>query len=461
MSLKSIAPQQGVAVNLQVVSVAALLVIAILLGGGGVGNGLGNMVVQLTALGVLAANFKSVRKYVSSAPTSLHLLIMLSIALVVLQLVPLPSGLWQAMPRRDLVEASFTLAGKDANTWTTISVQRARTATAFVGILTPLAAIILFAALERKDLGLTLKILVGIGIACALVGFIQITTGNARALIHGPGKNATVLHAFFANRNSAAIFFDLIFLAICVVPLSSHKLASNILRTLAAALAALAVIFTQSRSGNVLLILTFLFAIPCAIFQRDTSARRRPESARFIVPLILVVGIGAAAVVSTFYSGRTASTVMRFEDLTDSRPRIWEDASFTALSLLPLGSGMGTFDEVFQLDESLEYIMVPTAGRAHNDYLELLIEGGIPAMVLLAGWLSWVGASAWQCRHSSLRWLGWASAFGLLLIALQSMVDYPLRNQTLFCVAGILVGVLANPLIRARSANNVSKDVKA
>lgn len=452
--------QQRMVVSVRIKCTALLLGVAVLFGGGGVGNGLGNMMVQLTALGVLAVDFQAVGKFGKSAPTPLRLLIGLSFALVLFQLIPLPPELWQALPRRDLLATAIELAGAEADTWMSLSIQRARTATAFVGMFTPLAAIILVATLEKPALGLVFKILAGVGIACVAVGSIQIATGNTWGVLYGPAFNGSVLYAFFANRNSAGIFFDLVFLAICVVPLPPRNLGWNIARTLAGAVAALAVVFTQSRSSSALLILALVFAVTRAIAQRDPGRGKAIASARFVIPLLLVGGIGVLAVSSVMYSGRAALTATRYENLDDSRPRIWEDASYTARSFLPLGSGMGTFDEVFQLDESLEYMMVPTAGRAHNDYIELLIEAGIPGIVLLTGWLFWIGMAAWRSRHSSQRWLGWASASGLLLIALQSLVDYPLRSQALLCVAGVLVGVLANLTMRDRLTSAPQKDAK-
>ena len=49
---------------------------------------------------------------------------------------------------------------------------------------------------------------------------------------------------------------------------------------------------------------------------------------------------------------------------------------------------------------------------------------------MLIGWLSW------RARTAALRWAGWAGSAFLLAIALQSITDYPLRNQTMLACAG-------------------------
>ena len=72
----------------------------------------------------------------------------------------------------------------------------------------------------------------------------------------------------------------------------------------------------------------------------------------------------------------------------DARLYLWDDAVYAAERYFPVGSGMGTFDDVFQIDESLENMSVKRAGRAHNDYLEVAIEAGLPGIILIGAWLA-------------------------------------------------------------------------
>ena len=106
---------------------------------------------------------------------------------------------------------------------------------------------------------------------------------------------------------------------------------------------------------------------------------------------------------------------------------------------------MGAFDEVFQTDEALENLTIKTAGRAHNDYLELAIEGGLPAIVLLLGWIIYCGQRSWTVRHSPDRWTAWAGASVLTVIALQSVTDYPLRNLAMLTLAALALVALMRP----------------
>ncbi len=141
--------------------------------------------------------------------------------------------------------------------------------------------------------------------------------------------------------------------------------------------------------------------------------------------------------------GQIGATLERFEAKDDPRRFIWDDATYSVSRYWPAGAGMGTFDEVFQLDESLENLTKRRAGRAHNDYIELAIEAGPLGLALAGAWVLLVGGLSWQARRSSQRWTAWAGSTFLLAIALQSITDYPLRNQTMLAMAGFALLLLA------------------
>jgi O-antigen ligase len=155
----------------------------------------------------------------------------------------------------------------------------------------------------------------------------------------------------------------------------------------------------------------------------------------------LVAASGIALLVEA--PGPIDEALERFEAQDDPRRYIWDDASYSARRYWPMGAGMGTFDEVFQVDESLENLSYRTAGRAHNDYLELAIEAGIPGLALAGLWLALIGWLSWRARLSSQRWMAWAGSSFLLAIALQSITDYPLRNQTILAFAAFALLLLA------------------
>ena len=93
------------------------------------------------------------------------------------------------------------------------------------------------------------------------------------------------------------------------------------------------------------------------------------------------------------------------------------------------------YDEIG--DESAD--IEPYVNHAHDDYVELWLEGGLPAAALIAaalGLIAWQlrknlrGARKRQAQRCNTGACGLGPPLSLLLIALHSIVDYPLRTLT-------------------------------
>ena len=166
------------------------------------------------------------------------------------------------------------------------------------------------------------------------------------------------------------------------------------------------------------------------------------RACRFRGGALTIAALGIV-VASAGSGGRIASSFARFDDLSTDRPEMWEDTIYAAGIYWPAGSGMGTFDEVFEMHESLEYVSPRTAGRAHNDWIELALESGLVGLALAIFWLGWCAQSALRGRDPHMAWLRPGAGLGIAMIAAQSGIDYPLRTQTLLCYAALLVVLLA------------------
>jgi putative inorganic carbon (hco3(-)) transporter len=85
--------------------------------------------------------------------------------------------------------------------------------------------------------------------------------------------------------------------------------------------------------------------------------------------------------------------------------------------------------------------------HAHNDWLELLIEYGLPlgTMVLAASfvWLVLALRRCWRQSDPLACWLGCAAGCSLIASALHSLVDYPLRSPGMLTVASAAAVLLA------------------
>ncbi len=413
-------------------SVAIVLIAAIALGGGGVAQGIMNLIVQLVAIAMLAIHREAVWEFCRSAPLSLRCLVGASIALPLLQLVPLPESIWQSLPGRQLaIEARHAVG---ISGWFPLSLAPHRTLVAVLGLIPPIALLAIGWRLKIAQLQRLKLLAIALGMFSVAIGSVQVTSQGTIGLLYPENPMPGVLFGTFANRNSAGLF-----LVVCLCFATSLDLRqfSPVQRVIALAvvgLILLAIVLTQSRSAMAVALLP----LTLGIFRWfDAKLNLRRWAAVLTAALAL---IGITAIVTP--NSRLETSFNRFAQVEDARSDIWPDAQYAARRYWPVGAGMGAFDEVFQVDESLEHMSMKRAGRAHNDYLEVAIEAGAPGMIIIAAWLCWIGWLSWQARLSQARWTAWGGSAALTAIALQSLIDYPLRNEGLLTVSALALLLL-------------------
>ena len=417
-------------------SLAFLLALTLVMGGGGVAYGLANLMVQLTALALIAGGREACLQFWREAPLVLKLLIAATLLLPIIMLVPMPIELWQDLPGRGLAGETLTLLG--VNNWRAASLDPARTMVALTGLITPLALLAIGHTVARRRLVQLGWGVVALGIANFMLGVPQVLSEGQVALLYPENPMPGVLFGTFANRNSTGLFLvACLTLALLLPSLSPERWFSG-MRVALAFLLALAAILTGSRSAMALMAVPLVLA---ALRRLSQSPVRLPSRST------LWLGFGALALtaVTAFVvlpGSRAERAFDRFAQVEDARSYIWEDTTFAAQRYWPLGAGMGTFDEVFQADESLENLTERKPGRAHNDYLEVAVEAGLPGLLMIAGWLLLIFWLSIKARGSPDRWIAWSGSAILISIAAQSAVDYPLRNQAILAVAAFALLLL-------------------
>lgn len=428
-----------------------LVMIAFAFGGGGVRYGLANLVVQLSALAILAFHREAFVGFWKNSPIALRALTAGSLLLPALFLIPLPDSLWSGLPGRDLVATSLDLV--DGRGWRALSVDPARTLVALTGLIVPLAILTVGWSIPRRHLMTVGWVVVALGLACFLLGVLQVLSGGTTAVIYPERGPTGLLYGTFANRNSTGVFLvaALTLAALLPLPLARPHPAALPVRLAICALLLLAIVLTRSRTAFVLAAIPIALGLARAFWaSRENRGGNRSRTGSLAVFGSIFLALAALASVVAVAPGRIGDTLERFEATDDARVYIWEDAAYSADRYWPVGAGMGTFDEVFQVDESLEFLTKRRAGRAHNDYIELAIEAGIPGLAIATGWLLLVGWLSWKAGRSQFRWPAWACGAILLAIALQSITDYPLRNQTMLAVAAFALLLL----VRVASARD-------
>lgn len=280
-------------------------------------------------------------------------------------------------------------------------------------------------------------------IAAFVPGAVQLSGANTYALLFAERTVPDVLYGTFANRNSTALFMVIALCVLCGMPLPKNRIVL-MAGAAAAVLLAIGTILTQSRTGMALLVVPIgLFGLRLVLGFTGKSPDQRTGRAAIGVAAGLAALVAGAVIVSATTGGRAADSFARFSTTMETdRPEMWEDGLYAAGQYWPMGAGMGAFDDVFQMHESLEFVSPRRAGRAHNDYIELAIESGLIGLVLAALWLAWCGYSTLRKGPPNSWWPRLGAGAGIAAVAMQSALDYPLRNQTLLCVAAVLIVLL-------------------
>jgi exopolysaccharide production protein ExoQ len=270
--------------------------------------------------------------------------------------------------------------------------------------------------------------------------------GGMWSMLRFYSADSLTLDGFYANHNAQAdlLLIGMVALtAVLVDWVALGMLRRPVQAVVGAGMLAImfvcAIILTASRTGMALIPLALAGQV--AILWPLLALSRRGLMLSAAGVLLAVAGAGVAVESNTALSG----AVSRFRQSDPIRPEIWRNTLYAIEAHLPWGSGMGTFMPVYTSIEKLETVTDQLVNRAHDDYLEFALEGGIPAiviMVIVVGCLAWW---AWPWRsdnHLALRSQRICASVGLLVVGLHSIVDYPLRAMSLACIAGLLAGLL-------------------
>ena len=248
----------------------------------------------------------------------------------------------------------------------------------------------------------------------------------------------------WANRNAQAdvLLIGLVASAAALRVWSDRRrTAVDVIFAAIAALLLLGCVLTGSRAGMAMIPVALAAA---AIIWLPQRIRGRAA----LLGLGAVLAAGAAGFLVLRQTAAVGRSLERFASERDFRWELWQDTLYAIMQYWPFGSGIGSFKSVITAAERLEVVDPTSPVRAHNDYLELTLEGGVFGLMVLsfaAVWIGWMAIDAWRRRNPATR-PQIVFAFAVMtIIALHSLVDYPLRSMALACLAGVAAGQLSAP----------------
>lgn len=417
-----------------------IYLVACLLLGGSTQGVWTNLLLQVGALGLLAVALAS--RSDNRAPRRARHLVMLAVAalgLVAIQLIPLPPPLWTALPGRGFVVEDLRLLGVPLP-WLPLSLTPLETLIAGTFLLPPLAIVVWIVRGGALSLRATVGGLLLVGLAGAVLGLRQVGSGNLDLFFYrfsswgkAPG--------FFANsaHMAALMLASVPFLAALVIDLGDRARDRGRGAGIAIGAIALFVILMAmvaiNSSGAVLLLSAPVLFLTVALWGGRGVAWLR----KLAVPLLVVALAGAVAL--TFMSGRTQTAN---DTSIATRSVIWSHGGEALSAFAPVGSGIGSFDQIYRRFESAATVDATYINHAHNDYLELAIETGIAGIVLIALFLLWwahAAWSAWRGPHENVYARAATIASGAMLI--HEMVEYPLRSPAIGALFALCIGLMA------------------
>jgi O-antigen ligase len=449
--------------HLRLALVPAFLLLCLILGGASAAGIWGNMLLQLLALPLIAAAALSAPATPLPAPgRQLIALLLLMIAVIAFQLVPLPPAVWTGLPGRGEVAAGFAAVGAETP-WLTLSLTPYRTISSALWLLPAIAvllAILRLRAFKPAAIAWTIVAVTAVSVA---IGALQVGGGETSPWYFYAITNYGASTGFFSNANHLAT------LLLCTFPFltalylharsrgRSMQRNSGLLVILAGAVGVVFVGVAVNRSlAGAGLAVPVLAASALMILSR--RGRRMP---RWLLALLPILAVAAVAVALSTPAGN---------NLTTQEARTSEDSRFTSFSRsldaagdhFPAGSGIGSFQDVYGAREDPGTISRFFMNHVHSDWIELYLETGLPGLIVLALFLFWWVrrvVAIWGAEdrdHFAL-----AGSIASAAILAHSFVDYPLRTAAISALFAMCVALMAEPRPAKRARREESDKPRA
>lgn len=382
---------------------------------------------------------------------------------MIIQLIPLPPAVWHNLSGREAIVTIDRLLGQ-AGTWRPISLTPSLTMNSLLAMVVPVAAMLVAAQTKLEEYSRFLTAIVAIGCVSGLLGFVQILSGPSSGAYLYRITNADTMVGLFANRNHHAIFLA------CVVVIAGMLLRDELMRKrkrklfqggmiLAGLFLTSMTVLIGSRAGLVAGVVAFgiSYAMAASAWHARSAVRAgngmAPLAAStrlflYAPPLLLVL-----ILLAIFWVSSRTTSLGRMVDndvVADLRVQAWPTVQSMVDTYWLTGSGFGSFSEVYKMFEPDSLLQPNYFNHAHNDWVELLITGGAPFVLIILLGILWVARrfSAHNMRNLLKGYRGDMRLPVLtiaILLAVASMVDYPLRIPSLQAMAILLIIFLCCP----------------
>lgn len=378
--------------------------------------------------------------------------------IIVLQLVPLPPEIWRRLPQREIYGVIADIAGIQP-TWRPLNLSPSGGWNSLFSTTIPLAALLLFAIQTRDNKRKVFYFILLAALFSGTIGILQLATHSTDLFYFYKITNEGLPVGLFANRNHQALLFAI---AIIIFGwwISNLHPNRNYIKTefsiiILGVLFSIVIVFIiGSRSGLILSCFAMLALLLFLYNSPALSSAQKQERAIFgykisrkaIVLTVASVSIAGVSVLVIFMSRSLAlDRLLHKVPVETLRSKIFPALTDMTDFFFPYGSGFGSFQRVFYQFETSELLRPQYLNHAHNDWIEFVIEGGVAAALVLAAFIVWFLLRSFQViiqpagpekSHS-------LTAISIVLIcALASITDYPLRVPAIMVIFVFACGIL-------------------
>ena len=306
------------------------------------------------------------------------------------------------------------------------------------------------------------------GFALALLGMIQLVTGNGDRLFFRPVQSGSgFLTGPFVNHNHFAGYIELLIPLPIAFIITGVQRQYRILYGFSAVMMAVALILTASRAGMISLAAGILFALLLGVnynsrMRRSSNAYEpnAPAASKRTVRRLLsglaVLGLAAAAVfVGTVWLGlgpvldrvvdnSLISNDAKAETFESSRGWIWKTTGNMIWANPVFGIGLGSYETAYPLYSDKDQTQI--VDRAHNDYLQLLSDTGLIGGVIGLGFLLMFVYNVMRlarCKDRISAAIAIGGAAAIVSVLVHSLFDFNLQIPSTALLFLVLNAVLS------------------
>jgi O-antigen ligase len=442
--------------------IPAFLFLCLVLGGASAAGYWANMALQLIAIPIIAWALL-VQRSAPMSPAGRPLLVLLALTLLLigLQLIPLPPGLWTALPGRDDAAAGFALLGQPLP-WMPISLAPYQTIASALWLLPAIAVLLGIVRLGNFKASLLAWTIAAVTIVSVAIGALQVAGGQGSPWYFYEITNFGVTVGFFSNANHMATLLVATVPFLAALYLNARGKGRSVQRTsglFVVLVGTLFVVFFGIAVNRSLAGIGLSVPVLAASILMLLSRKRRLPGWSMAIVALLLIGSIALAFSAPFQNNLTAQNA-RLEQ--DSRYTSFTKSLAAAREYMPVGSGIGSFQAVYRMHEDPATVGLFFMNHVHSDLIELLLETGLAGMILLLLFLIWWvrrAIAVWRAEKPD--YFAQAAVVASGAILAHSLVDYPLRTAAISAVFAMCCALMAEPRARVRRSAPAEEGSKA